>query len=373
MFRAHRAMLILLTAFLAACSSAGQSTLPTASDNASRTPEAIKFGTGILLLAVDREHLVAGSIARISGFSAYSTKPVFQFYAKVPHTPTTGSLTIGGIRSDRSGHIYLQFDADSPYYQQGAIAVYNSISGSAAQDPDRLIVTSYFPILWDDSYFDGANKLAIDSYGRIYTAAADVAIIPPRANGIITPEALPGWPVNSIEPFSVALDTANNLYVSSSLAFGQAHNEVHKFSPYPTFAPIGSFGFSFCSQNCVITPFLSIPSTNQIYVTSAMYDQAEPPNVTGASFIASYPSSATNGSNHYPAPTRLIHGARTKLGWVHAIAACPNGDVYISQTAITAFPSAPSGILEFSAASNGDATPLRILAPGDNSIIAIGF
>jgi serine/threonine protein kinase, bacterial len=199
------------------------------------------------------------------------------------------------------------------------------------------------------TYFDFPIGIALDSDGNIYVtsvhgaAANSVEVFSARSNGNVSPTAvIQGSATELNYPMGVALDGNNNIYVSN-----------YDGAPWVTVYTAGSTGNvaptrTFPSQYVSGVEGIALDAKANIYVTSF-----GGPSTLGV--VTVWPA----GANGYAAPIMVINGPATGLTFPVGITLDAKGNIYVANQPFNR-KQKPS-VLVFSAGSNGDASPMRVI------------
>jgi hypothetical protein len=250
---------------------------------------------------------------------------------------------------------------------KGTLLVANSYGVTAYSnqhggDISPLAVTS------DMAYVSG---IARDSAGRIYVtneATNTVTVYPSNSSGNVAPLAvIAGANTKLASPVSIALDAAGQIYVVNSTNYPKGTINV-----YP---PLGAAtGLIDEPPTAVIAgektglddpSAVAVDPEGKIYVTNEIGG----PRVKGQKLDVGSVTIYPPGANGNVKPVATIQGAATGLSFPEGLALDSAGNIYVAniETANAGDDFAGS-ITVYTADSNGDATPIALIAGPDTAL-----
>jgi hypothetical protein len=206
--------------------------------------------------------------------------------AQPTRTITSSSLQVnsGGIKAltvDSSGNLYVSAVLAAPVLVSG-VAVFSPTAGSGAT-PTRVISGSATTIIGL-----GPVPIAVDSADNIYISSSDtlspnsILIFNSSANGNVAPTSTIGGPATTINSIQgLAVDSAGNIYVSNVPSDPSALQDILVFSAGSTgnVAPIRTISGS--ATTIIGVGGLALDSAGNIYALDALNLLKFSPNATG--------------------------------------------------------------------------------------------
>jgi hypothetical protein len=217
------------------------------------------------------------------------------------------------------------------------------------------------------------SGVALDAKSNIYIANEaespnrpdSVLVYAAGSNGNVAPIAtISGSKTGLAGPLAVALDDRGNLYVANRAIISGVGETITEYAAGSNgnVAPIATIA---TPAGLIAPQGLALDPTNDIYATyvpTACLD-----NACGLSLLVFPP-----GSNGYAVPSATIAGPKTQLVQPAGVALDHKGNIYVVN--LIGGPSSSNcpdrigcgSITEYAADSNGDVSPIAILA-GDNT------
>lgn len=333
---------------------------------------------------------IAGDNTNLSGPSAIaldSSRNIYvtaassiEMFAAGSNGNVSPALTITGadtglsfpeaIALDSGGSIYV---LNGSLQISGIPSVTTYPAGSSGDAVPIATITSNF------TGINGAYGVALDSVGNIYVINANVqsggsvAIYPAGSY------ATGGPPVNTItgnntgleEPYGIALDSSDNIFVLNYLA-GITMYPAGSSGNVPPAATINVDG-----TGKTFPTAIAVGPGDNLYVTSI-------PNIKcrgrrgrschpiGVASVAAYPA----GSNGFVNPSAIIKGSHTKLGTPLAVAVDHDGKIYVANEGPTKCtsnfcrPTGPSSVYVYAAGSSGDVRPIATISGAATGLVS---
>ncbi len=240
----------------------------------------------------------------------------------------TANVVFSGLAVDGAGHAYVGGEifgsgggSGGPPLLSVEILVY--APGASGTHPTRTITSTCF-----QGDLGGINGLTLDSSGNLYVSAvlaapnlgSGIAVFSPAANGSAVPARTIGGSTTTIGglgPFPIAVDSADNIYVSTGYNLGPESILVFNSSANGNVPPTSTIGGPTTTINYIAG--LALDSAGNIYVSNGTNGTPALPEIL--EFSA--------GSTGDVAPARIISGSATTMSAIGNLALDNAGNIYV--------------------------------------------
>lgn len=183
------------------------------------------------------------------------------------------------------------------------------------------------------------------------SSTGSITIYPLSATGNYNPgtNVIVGSGTLLNEPFSVALDSAGNIYAANELSSSiTVYAAGSSGNVSPTWQIVGS-------KTGLATPSgVAVDTSGNIYATNGVNDNGTPPYS-----VTVYPA----GSNGNVTPSRTITGSKTGLSQPYSIAVDSSGNIYVANAGTCG---GCETVTVYSSTQNGNVSPIRTIS-GSNT------
>lgn len=252
------------------------------------------------------------------------------------------------------GPSILQFSRTA----NGSVAPSSTITGPMGYNFDAVTVDGMGNLYAGGRFFSGTNQAG--SRIAVYAAGASGTAAPARTitsglNALI-----------STGIFSMAVDTANNLYVATDIVVGTgpAGRIYEGIAIYPAGTNTASRVIAGDATGILNPTQIAVDSANNVYVASTGIQAAGSIQVFG-------PTASGN-----VAPIRTIAGDATTIYNTRGIAVDATGDIFVSTITLAPqngpYLGGTPSIVEFAPTANGNVAPTRIISGAAAGLETVG-
>ncbi len=252
------------------------------------------------------------------------------------------NLNLPGVAVDATRNIYAAGGGTVTVYPPGS-------NGNVA--PSRTISGA-------KTGLDNASGIAVDARDKIYVAnSTSITEYAAGSNGNVKPtHTISGPRTGLASPSGVAIDAKHNIYVMNSPGSGTPSVTVYAPGSHGNVAPIQTIAGP--NTEFIEPSGIALDAADDIYVTSCGPSGCGIMNTSGAVLVFA------SGANGNVAPMRVIEGGSTDLVSQGSIALDTSGKIYVMQYYNNGNGpcQAAAGriyVFVYSAGANGNATPIQ--------------